>query len=112
MESTQTLRKIYYNHSIDKGCEIATNYIKAESVCIECPFEACIKDIKYSTRVLLQNHKTIAQVLEAHQQGIPLDKLTKIFNQIPTTTLRYWITHKKRIQKLIKKYTWAIPYLN
>lgn len=112
MESNLTLERIYLGHPSDKGCQIATDYLEKQSLCEECPFEHCIKDIKYSTRILLQNSSTMKQIYEAHKQKLTIEKISKLFNDIPLTTIQYWIKHKNRIQKLLDKYSWAIPYLN
>ena len=110
-QSTLTLYRSYLNHPVDKGCKIATDYLSEQSLCIECPFEYCINDIKYSTRVLLQSHEIIKQVYEAHYQGLTIDKISKLFNDTPLATIQYWIKHKVRLQKLLNKYSWAVQYL-
>lgn len=111
-QPTLSLRQIYLNHPVDEGCEIATNYLKKQSLCRYCPFEHCVKDIKYSIRVLLQNNKTLKQVYEAHHQGLTIEKIGKLFQDIPLCTIQYWIKHRNRIQKLFKTYSWFIPYIN
>lgn len=112
----QTLTRNAYNyvieqHPIDIGCQTATKHLKKQSLCIECPFEHCIKDIKYSTSLLLQNNVAIRQVYEAYSQGLTIEKVSKIFNNITLSTIKHWIKHRNRIRKLLDKYSWAIQYL-
>jgi hypothetical protein len=111
VQQTLIQAKDYLDHPIDTGCEIATEYLEKQSLCVECPFELCIKDIKYSTRVLLQSSSTIKQVFEAYNQGLTIEKVSKIFNNTTLSTIQYWIKHRHRIQKLLNKYSWAVQYI-
>lgn len=112
MQQTLVMNRKYDGHSKDVGCDIATTFLKKQSLCSECPFELCIKDIKYSTRILLQSNAAIKQIYEAYNQGLTIEKVSKLFSDIPLATIQYWIKHRNRIQKLLDKYSWAIQYFS
>lgn len=109
---TLTLDQIYLGHPVDRGCKIATQYLNHQSLCSECPFPQCIKDIHPKTRLLLKNSILINQIFEASKQGLSVNKISNLFNDISLWTIQYYIRHKKRIQKTLINYSWVLPYIN
>ena len=104
----------YDGHSRDTGCEAASKFLGGRvSRCRWCPFEkGCVRDIRTQTKQLLKNSEIIEVIFKLDKQGKTLCEICELYPGQSPFTIKNWIANQRRIQGIINKYRWAIPYLN
>lgn len=71
----------------DKGCELATAYLREQSKCQDCPFPECLEDIPDGKRKLIKRQRD-AEIIMLRKQGKTVKELASMFGLTVRTILR------------------------
>ena len=85
----------------DPGCEEASEYLETKSLCIQCPFSKCIKEMAASDRVLLRNAQVIKSLYKCFDMGMDKNQIGRMFGNIPKSTVVYWLKRREEIEAKI-----------
>lgn len=91
------------DYSKDVGCSEASEYLEEASLCRECPFAKCVKEMAASDRVLLKNSPVIKSLYKCIDMNMSRDDIMNMFRNVPKSTLTYWRKNRESIEVKIKR---------
>jgi len=91
----------------DIGCKYARSYLINVynnghiAMCKSCPFPNCLEEYTGTEVGYMKRHNVIRLVFKKYHSDVHLQQIADSVN-LPYSTIREWITKRKRIENLFK----------